>query len=133
MKKLINEAFRMQQLAGIKPLYESYYGAKATPKVYLTDIEINGVTYEEIVLILDAKSSDEYGEKADWEIKAVDSAMLSNGQKITDRAQLNALLPHLLNSGEVNQKIENELEYGFDWDEPSDRYDWDDVDGRGDR
>ena len=139
MKKgLINEAFRLQQLAGITPLYEASNtdnnkGLKAIDTFSISDIEINGTMYAEIYGSMDLTVEDAYGEKVSWEITSIDGATLTNGIKIEDKAQLQELLPGILSSEEATAQIDQDAENSIeDFDSP-DSYDWDDIDGRGDR
>lgn len=131
MKKLINEAFRMQQLAGIKLLYESVL--TATDTFYISDIEINGVMYEEIYGTMKMSTTDQYSEDVEVEVVSIDGATLLNGQKIEDREQLKALLPAVLSSDEALAQVQDQAQNSTEEYGSSDRYDWDDIDGRGDR
>lgn len=131
MKKLINEAFRMQQLAGIKLLYESVL--TATDTFYISDIEINGVMYEEIYGTMKMSTADQYSEDVEVEVVSIDGATLLNGQKIEDREQLKALLPAVLSSDEALAQVQDQAQNSTEEYGSSDRYDWDDIDGRGDR
>jgi hypothetical protein len=123
MKKLINEAFRLQQLAGIKPLYEG--ALTATDTFYLDDIEINGVMYGEIYGTMKMSTADQYSEDVDAKIVSIDGATLPNGQKIEDREQLKALLPAVLSSEEALSKVQDQAQNSTEEYGSSDRYDWD--------
>jgi len=123
MKKLINEAFRMQQLAGIKLLYENQLTAIDTFSI--SDIEIGGVMYGEIYGTMKMSTADQYSEDVDAKIVSIDGATLSNGQKVEDREQLKALLPAVLSNDEALAQVQDQAQNSTEEYGSSDRYDWD--------
>ena len=123
MKKLINEAFRMQQLAGIKLLYENQLTAIDTFSI--SDIEIGGVMYGEIYGTMKMSTADQYSEDVDAKILSIDGATLSNGQKVEDREQLKALLPAVLSNDEALAQVQDQAQNSTEEYGSSDRYDWD--------
>jgi len=122
MKKgLINEAFRLQQLAGIikEGINERSSDSTVSYPFSISDIELDGVVYAEIVGTLrvsgdykDAEYMDGYlysqggWEVTDYQIVNIEGAIKEGeGDYIEDKQFLDSLIPKLEASEEANRQL----------------------------
>ena len=147
MKKgLINEAFRLQQLAGIKPvgtLSERRADSTVTVPFEITDVEVDGQMYDIISGEMEVSGDYEDAEYEDgylfspggWDVSdivvtSVDGAVPAGGDdSIEDEAELKALIPGLMQSDSVFKKLLDQAErVEFDSDFGRDPDAWHDRD-----
>jgi hypothetical protein len=144
MKKgLINEAFRLQQLAGIikEGINKRSSDSTVSYPFFISDIELDGVVYAEIVGTLkvsgdyiddDYSSSQGGWEVTDYQIVDIEAAIKEGeGDYIEDKLFLQSLIPKLEASEEANRQLmsaANDAATEFDSDFGQDPDAWHDRD-----
>lgn len=140
MKKgLINEAARLQELAGIQPIKERRSDSVTTVNFHVTDVTLDGIKYAEIFGQLEVSGDyqdDEYMDGylfqaggwgvTDYKIENIEGAMIDGEEDyIEDEQVLDSLIPKLEASKEAEKQLNaaaDEAEFDSDFGQDPDAW-----------